>query len=202
MSVDLPPAQQSALETLARVIDPDSYYLGGGVAVALRLHHRRSVDLDLFTTTADPSALAEALLDASIVITSTAPGTLHLEVGGVPASLLRYRYPLLGPPERVPGIPVPLASLEDLECMKLSAIAGRGARRDFWDLHALLTARGRGLEEVLAAYRRKYVQEDVGHLVRSLVYFAEAEAEPMPTGLTEAQWAQIRADFTTWVRAL
>jgi len=202
MRVDLLPAQQSALETLAQVIDPASYYLGGGVAVALRLHHRRSVDLDLFTTTSDPPALAEALLEASIVITSTAPGTLHLEVGGVPASLLRYRYPLLGPPERVPGIPVPLASLEDLECMKLSAIAGRGARRDFWDLHALLTARGRGLEEVLAAYRQKYVQEDVGHLVRSLVYFAEAEAEPMPIGLTEAQWAQIRADFTTWVRAL
>jgi hypothetical protein len=202
VSADLSPEQERALDALARVVDPSSYYLGGGVAVALRLHHRRSVDLNLFTTTSDPPALAEALKEASIVITSTAPGTLHLEVGGVPASLLRYRYPLLGAPERVPGVPLPLASLDDLECMKLSAIVGRGARRDFWDLHALLEARGKSLGEVLVAYRRKYAQEDIGHVVRSLVYFAEADAEPMATGLTEAHWARIRSDFTTWVREL
>jgi hypothetical protein len=97
---------------------------------------------------------------------------------------------------------LPLASLDDLSCMKLSAVAGRGARRDFWDLHALLQARGKSLGEVLDAHRRKYVQEDVGHLVRSLVYFVDAEAEPMPTGLTEEHWARIRSDLTTWVRAL
>lgn len=196
------PEQHRALDVLAGVLDPGAYYLGGGVAVALRLHHRRSADLDLFTETSDPPSLVEALEGASVVITSTAPGTLHLEVGGVPASLLRYRYPSLGRPEQVPGVLVPLASLDDLECMKLSAIAGRGARRDFWDLHALLEARRRGLDRVLASYRRKYGQEDVGHVVRSLVYFADAEAEPMPVGLADAHWARIRADFTVWVRAL
>lgn len=71
-----------------------------------------------------------------------AEGTLHLEVSGIPASILRYPYPLLHPPEHLPGIPIPVASFDDLICMKLSAIAGRGARRDFWDLHAMLTARG------------------------------------------------------------
>ncbi len=202
MSADLTPEQERALDVLAQVVDPSSYYLAGGVAVALRLHHRRSVDLDIFTSTSDPPALVEALQGASIVIISTAPGTLHLEVGGVPASLLRYRYPLLGAPERVPGVPLPLASLDDLQCMKLSAIGGRGARRDFWDLHALLDARSKSLGEVLSAYRQKYAQEDIGHLVRSLVYFADAEAEPMPVGLTEAHWARILADFTAWVRAL
>ncbi len=33
-----------------------------------------------------------------------------------------------------------LASLEDLGCMKLAAIAQRGAKKDFFDLHALLRA--------------------------------------------------------------
>jgi hypothetical protein len=60
MNADLPPEQQRALEALARVLDPASYYLGGGVAVALRLHHRRSVDLDFFTATSDPPALTLA----------------------------------------------------------------------------------------------------------------------------------------------
>jgi hypothetical protein len=195
------PAQRAALEKLAQLVEP-STYLAGGVAVALRLHHRQSRDLDLFTIASDPSALAASVVDSDIRILARSQGTLQLEVGGVPASILRYNYPLLGPPELVPGIAVPVASLDDLECMKLAAIAGRGAARDFWDLHALLTARRRNLRQALDAYTRKYAAEDIGHVVRSLVYFTDAEAEPMPTGLTEEHWKQIRADLVAWVRAL
>ena len=198
----LTPAQHAALGALARAIDPSAYYLAGGVAVALRLHHRRSVDLDLFTASADPSTLAEPFGDPAILVVARSKGTLHLTVSGIPASLLRYRYPLLSQPEAVAGVPVPVASLDDLECMKLSAIAGRGAARDFWDLHGVLRARGRSLGDALEAYRRKYADEDIGHVVRSLVYFAEAEAEPMPAGLTEEHWARIKADLTTWARGL
>ncbi len=97
VSEALTPAQQTALGSLAGAIDPSAYYLAGGVAVALRLHHRGSRDLDLFTTSADPSALAEPFEDPTIVVVSRSQGTLHLTVGGVPASLLRYRYPLLQP---------------------------------------------------------------------------------------------------------
>ena len=46
--------------------------------------------------------------------------------------------------------------IDDLACMKLSAIAGRGLARDFWDLHELIVASGRSLPEMLAAFRRKY----------------------------------------------
>jgi len=197
----LTPAQRAALGSLVGAIDPAAYYLAGGVAVALRLHHRGSRDLDLFTLSADPSALAEPFGDPSIVVVSRSQGTLHLTVGGIPASLLRYRYPLLSPPEALAGVPVAVASLDDLECMKLSAIAGRGAARDFWDLHALLEARSRSLGEALDGYRRKYASEDIGHVVRSLVYFAAAAAEPMPAGLTGALWTRIKADLTAWVRS-
>ncbi|WP_437590398.1 nucleotidyl transferase AbiEii/AbiGii toxin family protein [Sorangium sp. So ce1000] len=81
------------------------------------------------------------------------------------------------------------------------AVRDSGARRDFWDLHALLTSRGRSLGEALDAYARKYAAEDVGHVVRSLAYFADAEAEPMPAGMTEERWTQIRSDLVAWVRA-
>jgi len=194
-------AQRAALARLAAVIDP-STYLAGGVAVALRLDHRRSQDLDLFVPAADPVAFAAALAQPDIRILTRAEGTLHLEVSGVPASLLRYRYPLLQPPERLLGIPVPVASPADLVCMKLSAIAGRGARRDFWDLHALLVAGGQGLREALDAYMQKYATDDVGQVVRSLVYFDDAEAEPMPAGLGEERWETIKADLRAWVRRL
>lgn len=201
MSEAISEAQRAALATLAEVLD-SSTYLAGGVAVALRLGHRLSRDLDLFVLASDPVPLEQALTSRGAHIVSRAEGSLHLEVAGVPASVLRYRYPLLSPPETLPGIPIQVASLDDLECMKLSAIAGRGAARDFWDLHALLVARGRSLAQALDAYRRKYASEDIGHVVRSLAYFDDAEAEPMPGGLTKQHWQRIKADLTAWVGAL
>ena len=66
----------------------------------------------------------------------------------------------------------------------------------------MLTARGQRLREALDAYGRKYTVEDVGHVVRSLVYFADAESEPMPIGLTQEDWERIKADLREWVREL
>ena len=61
---------------------------------------------------------------------------------------------------------------------------------------------GRTLAQALSAYGRKFASEDTGHVVRSLVYFDDAEAEPMPEGLTEAHWAKIKKDLRAWVTAL
>jgi predicted nucleotidyltransferase component of viral defense system len=98
------------------------------------------------------------------------------------------------------GLPLRVASREDLIAMKLSAIAGRGLHRDFWDLHALMEGQAMALPQALQVFQRKYAQEDLGHVVRSLVYFSDADAEPMPAGMTAEMWARIRADFEAWVR--
>jgi hypothetical protein len=192
--------QARALEALATALDP-SFYLAGGVAVAVHLRHRSSVDLDVFSPTTDPASLAEdiARTVSSVLVTSRSPGTLHLEIGGVPASALRYAYPTLHGPVAM-GLPLRVASPEDLVAMKLSAIAGRGLYRDFWDLHALMEAQGIALPDALDTFKRKYAHEDLGHVVRSLVYFGDADTEPMPAGMTSALWARIRADFEAWVR--
>lgn len=195
-------AQARALVALAPLLG-GSYYLAGGVAVASYLHHRTSKDLDLFTRDGDPEALAARIPGIpGARITSRSSGTLHAEVDGVPVSLLRYDYPSLREPERRDDIPVRVASRDDLVCMKLSAIAGRGARRDFWDLYALLVAEGTSLADALVAFRVKYASEDVGHVVRALAYFDDAEAEPMPGDMTAEQWTAIRAWFEERVPAL
>ena len=115
--------------------------------------------------------------------------------------MIEYRYPLLAPPEPCADLPVPVASLDDLACMKLSAIAGRGTARDFWDLHTIVTRTARPLGEFLEAFKRKYPVEDIGHIVRSLVYFGDASG-PLPAGLTSERWEEIQRDFETWVRML
>jgi hypothetical protein len=117
-------AQRSALATLAAVVAPMTY-LGGGVAVALRLGHRQSRDLDLFVPASDPVAIAPALERPGIRILTRAEGTLHLEVSGIPASILRYRYPLLEPPDRIPGIPIP-------DCERPSMPTGGSMPQKMW----------------------------------------------------------------------
>jgi hypothetical protein len=199
-------AQRSALERLAPALEPNTY-LAGGVAVATAYGHRTSRDLDLFVPhDFDPERLEERLAVAlpDLRVTGRARGTLHLEIGGIPISILSYRYPLLASTEKRPGLAVPVASPEDLACMKLSAIAGRGAAKDFWDLHVILghgVAKG-DLAALLEDYGRKFPVEDVGHVVRSLAYFGDADAAPLPLGLSPPQWTAIKEAFAERVRAL
>ena len=137
-------------------------------------------------------------------VVGRARGTLHLEVYGVPSSILSYRYRLLKGTEERPGLAVRVASADDLACMKISAIAGRGLAKDFWDLHEMLehgVARGE-LTLLLEEYALKFPVEDIGHAVRSLAYFGDADAPPLPAGLSAEHWATIKATFQRMVRSL
>lgn len=195
--------QRAAIRALAAAL-PSKAYLAGGVAIAATLCHRSSRDLGFFVPDSfDAERMAEELTAriAGLVITGTASGTIYLEVNGVPASVIRYRYPHLKDPARNDALSARVASLEDLACMKLSAIASRGLARDFWDLHALLHhgVGGGDLGSVLELFRRKFASDDIGHVVRSLVYFGDADAAPLPAGLSEKTWREIKRDFESWV---
>jgi hypothetical protein len=199
-------AQRRALERLAPALEPGTY-LAGGVAAALALGHRISKDLDLFVPSDfDEERLAERM--AATVpearITGRARGTLHLEVAGVPTSILSYRYPSLSAPGARPGLPVPVVSGDDLVCMKLSAIAGRGAAKDFWDLQLLLEhgAAGGSLARALQLFTKKFGSEDVGHVVRSLAYFGDADAAPLPAGMDAKTWEELKRRMAAMVRDL
>jgi hypothetical protein len=97
--------QRHALATLAGAL-PEDAYLAGGVAVAARFGHRTSHDLDIFTVDSDPELLADALgSHADVRVTSRSGGTVYLEVGGIPVSIIRHRYPLVANPERIESLP-------------------------------------------------------------------------------------------------
>lgn len=206
MTAGITDAQRIALATLAPSLDAETY-LAGGVAIAIALHHRTSLDLDLFVPhDFDPDRLLERIsADVPAVrAVGRARGTLHLEVSGIPVSILSYRYPLLEPVQTNVAAPIPIAALEDLACMKLSAIAGRGAAKDFWDLHALLEAGVAcgSLGTALELFRRKFPVDDVGHVVRALAYFGDADAAPLPAGLTAAHWHALKDAWSARVKAL
>ena len=74
--------------------------------------------------------------------------------------------------------------------MKLLAVAQRGTRKDFVDLHALLERFS--LAEMIGGFCRKYSVSDTSRLIYSLSYFDDAEADPMPEMLVDVDWPAVR----------
>lgn len=192
--------QRRALDRLRQVRGVERFYLAGGCAVAHHLHHRTSADLDLFSRKAGTglesfrAAILEEIPSARVMERSDV--TLKLRVEGIPIDVVEYPYPLLLPVEPGPeGFPV--AARLDLAVMKLAAIARRGIRRDFWDLHELL-ASGLTLAEVATGYRKRFkkAEPDLYHVLRALTWFEDAEKQTVfPAGLSVARWKKIRRYF-------
>lgn len=199
----LPAAQREALAAVGQLATRYRFHLAGGTAVALQLGHRQSVDLDWFTPVelAEPLGLAERLRSElpGLETTSIAPGTLHARLFGVRCSFLSYRYALLRPTLAWPDFACELASLEDLACMKLAAVAQRGARKDFLDVFAIGRER-LSLGVMLNLYREKYGIRDVGHVLASLCYFDDAEREPFPVTQAPIEWGEVKAALRAWVK--
>lgn len=197
--------QTEVLAATGARLSERGFHLAGGTALALRFGHRTSIDFDWFTGEhlEDPLRLARELADEGVAleVRQVAKGTLHASVDGVQVSLLEYRYPLLDQPVPWEQRGISLLSLDDIACMKLSAITQRGSRKDFVDLY-VLTTEHRPLSRLLDLYRKKYDVAEVGHVLYSLVYFEEAERERMPRMLRGIKWNEIRISIEDQVQAV
>lgn len=197
--------QLQVLYEVAPVASQHRFYLGGGTALAIYLRHRGSIDFDWFTQERipNPMGFAQTLRDAGIpfITGQTAPGTLHGQVKGVRLSFLEFRYPLIGPLVEWKETGVSLASLDDLACMKLSAIAQRGSKKDYFDVYALCIHH-RPLEQLLDLYQLKYNVTDIGPVLYGLVYFDDAEEEPAPMLLQQIKWQEVKTTFRNWVKTV
>lgn len=171
------------------------FYLAGGTALALRLGHRISVDLDFFTRSLfEESALVEELASwGDLEVFQKAAQSMTGSLNQVKCSFLRYSYPLLRDCTEFHGIRI--ASVEDIACMKLDALSSRGTKRDFVDV--FIVARQIPLPEMISLFERKYasVHFNLLHLKKSLVYFDDAETDVMPQMLAPITWDQVKQFF-------
>lgn len=197
--------QKRVLWHLGAVMTRWQFYLAGGTSLALHLGHRHSVDLDWFTgeRMADPMRLAQDIRQKEIPLVTgqIERGTLYGTVSGVRVSFLEYQYPRLKPLVSWPESGCLIASVEDLACMKLSALTQRGAKKDFVDIYAL-GLRYKPLQEILRLYQQKYSVEDVTHVLYGLTYFDDADKERMPKMLWDTDWRTIKKTIQGWVRKL
>jgi hypothetical protein len=167
------------------------FALVGGTNLSLRLGHRKSIDLDLFTNAPFDTQILAATLPAvfpQTEVVSLSDIMLFLYIEDIKTDMVSLPYPWLQSFDVVEEIR--LASLPDIAAMKLSAIARRGVKKDFWDIAVLLDHYS--LDEMLDFYRRKYTSHDIFHLLRSLVYFEDAEAQKDPDPLDNTTWKQVR----------
>jgi hypothetical protein len=196
-------AQAQVLRGLAPLVSARQFYLGGGTALAIHLGHRLSIDLDWFTPgeIVDPLRLAQDLRDEEIpfVTGSIERGTLHGMMETVRLSFMEYHYPLLEPTILWPEYACLLASMADLACMKLSAVAQRGSRKDFIDIY-VLGNNDLSLKDMLSLYQRKYSVKDISHVLYGLSYFDDAEREVSPKLLLEMDWKVVKKTIQEWVR--
>lgn len=160
---------------------PRHFVLYGGTALALRLGHRESVDFDFFSNRPfQPLELlrsipylanqratqqAESTLSCSV---ETAEGEVTISFfGGLP---LRQ----IAAPDVAEDNGVSVASALDLFGTKCVTIAQRSERKDYLDIHALLTRTSLTLPEGIAAARAIYGRQyDPLMTLQALSYFAD-----------------------------
>jgi hypothetical protein len=178
-------------------------YLAGGTAAALQLGHRISVDFDFFTAKEFvPKVFSHKLSNlGSFDEEQAGKGTVLGKFKGIKFSLFVYKYPLIFPVLSYSALRV--ADIRDIAAMKIDAIAGRGAKRDFIDLYFICKT-GYRLDEILTFYHKKYgrVASNLIHIQKSLVFFSDAESEEMPRMLKEVGWEEIKKYFEVEIKKL
>jgi hypothetical protein len=177
----------------------ETFYLAGGTALALHMGHRLSDDFDFFTLeNFDNDHLANTLSGLGKFERLTeAENTLHGRIDDVNVSFLGYRYPLLK--ELIRDGHIKIAGMADIACMKLSAMAARGSRKDFIDLFFIL--KQYSLNELFSWYREKYQIPDYDYvLLKSLIYFQDADEDPMPVMIKKITWDHIKEELMKEVR--
>ncbi len=193
---------ESILRRLARQDFMRPFYLAGGTGCALHIGHRRSRDFDFFSRDEfDIFVIQNSLRNLGrFAADYSDAGTLVGRLDEVKISLFHYAYPLLE--ETVDFLGMSVASLVDIGCMKIDAISSRGTKRDFSDLFFIHKTLGLDLKGFFPHFERKYgpVGFNRHHVLKSLVYFEDADQDPDPEMLADFSWAATKRFFVESVR--
>ena len=179
----------------------EGFYLVGGTALALKIGHRRSVDLDLFSNfNYDVVQLLENLsADFNFNLFFSANNTIKGSINSIKVDFLSHRYPLIAKPVVEEG--VEMLSLQDIIAMKLNAISGSGQRvKDFIDIFYLL--RKFSIEQMIGFYKEKYTKYNEVSVLKSLVYFDDIDFNDWPDIIDEPnlKWNTIKDELEKSVK--
>lgn len=181
------------------------WYLAGGTALALQAGHRQSVDLDFFSTEKefDESELLNNFLE------NNGWETILNRKNIIYGQLFKAKISFIAYPFFIPkqdflhyGAIKILRSL-DIAVMKIVAISQRGRKRDFFDLY-WCAKNIEPLEGLIKRIKVQYpfVAHDYHHILKSLVYFEDAESDPAPKNIFGASWPEVKSFFIKEIPAI
>jgi len=189
--------QLMSLETLS------NFNLVGGTALALKFGHRISVDIDLFSKQPFNHEELEAFLlnnfeNENLKINSSKENTLLVNINKIKVDFLYYPYPLLE--DKIKTENIRMLSTKDIAAMKLSAVSKRGAKKDFFDIYELLQQKY-DLKDMFGFYKEKFKNHELSFLVRSLLYFDDAESDMDPVMIKTYDWTQVKTKISDEVKS-
>ena len=182
------PVTLGLLKQIVALPELKQFRLVGGTALSLLLGHRKSIDLDLFSDQPlDKNELLPALEDAfgKIIITNDRGKYIfQCIIKNVKVGFVAVRDPFLNPVQIIDNIP--FADIKDLIALKLNAVKGRGIKKDFWDIDRLL--QDYPMEKLFEFYHDRYSYDDTFAVIRSIVYFDDAENTIEPYSFDGMTW--------------
>ena len=122
-------------------------------------------------------------------------GTLYGTLCGAQVSFIAYPFFIPKEPFLRYGN-VRILPKKDIAVMKIVAISQRGRKRDFIDLY-WYSQHQEPLIDVIKRLPEQYpsVAHDYHHILKSLVYFTDAENDPMPQLNFSADWDEVKNFF-------
>jgi len=166
------------LKDLSHRVFLQQFVLVGGTALSLQIGHRMSIDLDFFTIedfkTSDLIPLLLREYELKPILQSEQ--TLICLINGVKVDFIRFKYQFIRP--ILDENDIRLLQIEDIAPMKMDAIAGRGKKKDFYDLYYLMKLFS--IEKLFSLFLEKYPHQTTLHIAKSIAYFTDAENDPDP----------------------
>jgi predicted nucleotidyltransferase component of viral defense system len=162
----------------------ENYFLVGGTALSLQLGHRVSDGIDLFTRIDINKDEIFDFLNKNYAgryqISNIQSIILQIVIDDIKVDFVKYDYDLIE--EVKTGEGIKYLGKKDISAMKLMAVANRGDQaKDFIDIFYLLQEIS--LNAMFDYYRKKYNQNDINAIKRSLVYFDD---------VTDSNWASVK----------
>lgn len=200
----LPRATKKALDFLAGQdwLKNTRWYLAGGTALALQEGIRKSVDLDFFTELKDfdnGELLNNFAGNNNWQATINKKNTIYGELFKAKVSFIAY--PFFIPKQAMINYgSVKILHPLDIAVMKIIAISQRGRKRDFFDLYWCVKNL-EPLSDILRKLKKQYplVAHDYHHILKSLIYFKDAESDPEPEIYFKATWKDVKNFFNNEV---
>lgn len=196
----LPRPTKKAFDFLSQEkwLKKSEWYLAGGTALALQAGNRKSFDLDFFSERRDfdgKKLLVNFIGNDNWKTTVEEKNTIYGELLKAKVSFIAY--PFFIPKQK----PVWHGSIRilnpiDIAVMKITAISQRGRKRDFFDLY-WCAQNLESLKKIILRLKEQYpsVAHDYHHILKSLVYFEDAESDPTPEIYFKASWRTVKKFF-------